>query len=167
MSAGSKERERVWSDDGRLGPFLLSFPSVNLPVFEILEHPADIGFRAFGATRAELFENAAIALVSLATELEAIQPAREYPLSAAAPDPESLLVAWLSEVLYWLDGRRILFRRFRVMEMHESHLTAVGLGEPHDPARHQPRLIVKAVTWHQLRIAQSGGRWIAEVYLDV
>lgn len=140
---------------------------MNLPTFEILEHPADIGFRAFGATQAELFENAASALVSIATEPDEIQPSREYPLAAAAPDTESLLVAWLSEVLYWMDGRRILFREFRVTEMNESHLTAVGLGEPHDGARHHAHLIVKAVTWHQLRIAQSGGRWIAEVYLDV
>ena len=147
--------------------FLVSFPSVNSPAFEILEHPADIGFRAFGATRAELFENAAIALVSIATELEEIQPGREYPLEAAAPDPESLLVAWLSEVLFWLDARRVLFRGFRVIEMNDTHLTAVGLGEPYDSTRRQSRLIVKAVTWHQLKIMQSGGCWIAEVYLDV
>jgi SHS2 domain-containing protein len=167
VSAGSEKRERARSNRGPLGPFLLSSPSVSVPTFEILEHPADVGFRAFGNTRTELFANAAMALMSIAADIDDVRPVHEYPLTASAPDPESLLVAWLSEVLYWVDGRRILFRNFRVMEMNDSRLTAIGLGEPHDPARHHARLIVKAVTWHQLKIAQSGGRWIAEVYLDV
>src|SRR5215469_10241325 len=39
-------------------------PSQGLPgsAFEILEHPADIGFRAFGGTLASVFESAALAL---------------------------------------------------------------------------------------------------------
>ena len=36
--------------------------------FVILEHPADIGFRAFGGTLAELFENAALALALAVTQ---------------------------------------------------------------------------------------------------
>lgn len=167
MSVGSEERERVRSSRSLLGPFLLSFPSVSGPAYEILEHPADIGFRAFGASREELFANAAAALASIVTELETIEPVREYPLGASGEDWESLLVAWLSEVLYWLDGRRIRFRHFQVKAMDSSHLTAVGTGEPHDPNRHQARLIVKGVTWHGLGITQAGDRWIAEVYLDV
>jgi SHS2 domain-containing protein len=43
----------------------------------------------------------------------------------------------------------------------------VGLGETHNPARHRVKLIVKAVTWHQLRIEQTAGGWSAQVYLDI
>jgi SHS2 domain-containing protein len=81
------------------------------PSFEILEHPADIGFRAFGGTVAELFENAALALISIGGEIEDVAACEEHHLEATATDYESLLVAWLSEVLYWFDGKRIIFWR--------------------------------------------------------
>jgi SHS2 domain-containing protein len=41
------------------------------------------------------------------------------------------------------------------------------MGEPRDAARHRARLIVKAVTYHQLKIERRGGVWAAEVYLDI
>jgi SHS2 domain-containing protein len=151
-----------------LGPSAIFEPlPAASPPFEILEHPADIGFRAFGATLEELFENAALALVSIASEVADIEPRQEYSLETSASDTESLLVAWLSEVLYWFDGRRINFRHFRVTEIHSRRVAGMGLGEPRDPARHGAKLIVKAVTWHQLKVWQERGRWIAEVYLDV
>jgi SHS2 domain-containing protein len=136
------------------------------PIFEILEHPADIGFRAFGGTLAELFENAAVALLSIAGEIEDVAARDEHRLEAAATDYESLLVAWLSEVLYWFDGKRIAFRKFRVREIEPGRVTAVAWGEPR-ALIHRPKLIVKAVTWHQLKVSRRGNGWVADVYLDV
>jgi hypothetical protein len=69
-----------------------------MPPFEILEHPADIGFRAFGGTLAELFEKAALALVSIASQIGDVAERHEYHLEAAGTDQESLLVAWLFAV---------------------------------------------------------------------
>jgi SHS2 domain-containing protein len=137
------------------------------PVFEILEHPADIGFRAFGGTLAELFETAALALLSIACDLEDVAARDEHHVEAAAMDYESLLVAWLNEVLYWFDGKRIAFRQFRVEEIEPERITALGWGEPRAADRHRAKLIVKAVTWHQLKVTPYNGGWMAEVYLDV
>jgi SHS2 domain-containing protein len=136
-------------------------------MFEILEHPADIGFRAQGATLPELFANAAVAMLSIACELDEIAPRLEYPLAATGADWESLLVNWLSEVLYWFDGERIALREFRVIHLQPDVIRAVARGEPRDVERHRSRLIVKAVTWHQLKIVQTGLGWSADVYLDI
>jgi SHS2 domain-containing protein len=136
-------------------------------MFEILEHTADIGFRARAGTLAGLFETAALAMESIALEVEQVEPRREYPLEAAAGDRESLLVNWLSEVLYWMDGEQVAFHRFLVSRITPDHVTGVGLGEPRDAARHPAKLIVKAVTYHQLRIAEGPNGWEAEVYLDI
>jgi SHS2 domain-containing protein len=138
-----------------------------LRAFEVLEHPADIGFRAFGRTLPELFAQSAVAMLSIAGDPADAQPKAEYPLAAESGDRESLLVDWLNEVLYWFDGKRIAFRQFRVTRFTESELEAVGLGEPRDPERHRARLIVKAVTYHQLKLEYRGGLWVAEVYLDI
>jgi SHS2 domain-containing protein len=135
--------------------------------FEVLEHPADIGFRAYGSTLAELYAASAIALLSIADDPEAAEPRHEYALSAESGDRESLMVDWLNEVLYWYDGKRIAFRDFRIREFQEDSIAAVGIGEPRDSERHRARLIVKAVTYHQLKIEQRGDLWVAEVYLDI
>ena len=42
-------------------------------MFEILEHTADIGFRAWGPTAAKMFENAALALESIAFEMDGVE----------------------------------------------------------------------------------------------
>jgi SHS2 domain-containing protein len=138
-----------------------------MAAFEILEHPADIGFRAFGATLPELFANAATAMLSIACDLEKVAPKAEYPIAAAGSDYESLLVNWLSEVLYWFDGKRIALREFRVTRLEPDRIRALARGEPRNAGRHRSKLIVKAVTWHQLKIAQTPGGWAAEVYLDI
>ena len=136
-------------------------------MFEILEHTADIGFRAQGATPAELFETSALALASIAYELEGISPRLQYPLAAAGPDYEGLLVNWLNEVLYRIDGERLALCHFRVAEISPTGVSGVAAGEPRNPARHRARLIVKGVTYHQLRVAETSDGWWAQVYLDI
>ena len=136
-------------------------------MFEILEHTADIGFRAWGTIPAELFQNCALALESIAVDMERAKPVREYPIAAAAEDYESLLVAWLSEVLYYLDGERVLMSRFQIDEIGPEQVRGKAWGEPRDDERHPPRLVVKGVTYHQLSVKKQGGRWVARVFLDV
>src|SRR5574341_2011272 len=129
-------------------------------MFEILEHTADIGFRARGRTPAELFEASAEAMVSIALEMEDISPRSEYPLAAAGLDDESLLVNWLNEVLYSIDGERLALRHFRVSDLAAGRVSGVAFGEPRDSARHRAKLIVKGVRLysghHRARAAGSG-----------
>src|SRR5260370_21192608 len=67
--------------------------------FEIVEHPADIGFRAWGRTREELFENAALALFSLGCELAAVEEKETRTIQVTGADLETLLYAWLGALL--------------------------------------------------------------------
>ena len=136
-------------------------------MFEILEHTADIGFRARGGTMAELFEQAAQALSGIYSELDQIEARIEYPITARGEDSESLLVNWLSEILYWIDGERVVFSRFQVDEISGREVHGFGFGEPHDPTRHRAKLLVKAITYHQLKVVETPEGWMAEVYLDV
>ncbi len=136
-------------------------------MFEILEHTADIGFSARGDTLEELFQEAAAALVSVILDLDRIEPRVQYPLAASGDDRESLLVNFLSEVLYSVDGERIALRQFRIETLDETRIAARAFGEPIDPARHHSKLIVKGVTYHQLRIWRDAEGWAAEVFLDI
>ena len=136
-------------------------------MFEILEHTADIGFRAWGRSREEMFENAALALESVALDVEEVEPRTVYPIAATGDDEASLLVNWLSEVLFYLDGRRVAMRRFRVDLLTSSQIVGQGWGEPRESERPRPKLVVKGVTYHQLTIARTKDGWSADVYLDI
>ena len=136
-------------------------------MFEILEHTADIGFRARGRTRAELFANAALALQAIAVEMSDVRETELYSIDASGDDEESLLVNWLSEVLYYLDGKQVVMRRFEMEEPSPPRVVAKAWGEPRDPARQPGRLVVKGVTYHQLQIGKDTRGWYAQVYLDI
>ena len=137
------------------------------PVFEILEHTADLGFRATGATLAELFEKAAEALVAIALNPENVEARETIALEAKGESREALLVNWLSEVLYWIDGEHRALRGFKVRDLTEGRVAGEAQGERRDPARHEPRLVVKGITYHQLKIEHSEQGWQCEVYLDI
>ena len=81
-------------------------------IFEVLEHTADIGFRAQASSLAGLFESAAEALAGIAMETSNILPREAYPLAAEADSTEALLVNWLSEVLFYIDAKHLAMCRF-------------------------------------------------------
>ncbi len=136
-------------------------------MFELLEHAADTGFRVRGLTKAELFANAAMALESIALDPADVRPLQAFPLAVTGEDDASLLVNWLSEVLYHLDGPRVALCRFCIDEITATMVRAQAWGEPRDPLRHPARLVVKGVTYHQLKIEKDSEGWRAEVFLDI
>ena len=136
-------------------------------MFEILEHTADIGLRAWGATLQEAFENAATALSAIVVELDDIDPRIAYPIAASGDDDQSLLVNWLDEALYYLDARRIVLRRFRIEHFGDGRVAGQAWGEPRDPLKHRPKVIVKGVTYHQLKIEQRPDGCEVQVFLDI
>lgn len=135
--------------------------------FEILEHTADIGVRARGASLAALFENAAAGFLSVAYDPIAVQGKDSRNLVAEGPDREALLVNWLDEILWLVDGEGWLPSRIQVNQISETRVTGLARGEPRDPSRHLLRMIVKAITYHQLSVREQHGSWVAEVYLDI
>jgi SHS2 domain-containing protein len=140
---------------------------MNFAEFEILEHPADVGFRAYGRTREELFANCARALVSLILDPSEIVLTEEWTVNAEGSDDESMLVNWLNEVLFYVDTRRLAFGSFTVSFPAPGRVACIAQGERWETSRHPVRVSVKAVTYHQLRVFQSAEHWTAEVFVDV
>jgi len=135
--------------------------------FRVLEHTADIGFEAFGLTRAEAFANAARALFHLIVDLDAIIPCEEVAVSAQGTDAPSLLVNWLSELLYLHDAEGWLLRDFEIRSLEDCSLGSIARGEKFQRSRHQAKLLVKAITYHQLALEKTPEGWRAQVYVDI
>jgi SHS2 domain-containing protein len=141
--------------------------------FEIIEHPADVGFLAYGKTLTELFENAALAMCSLACAQEKIEEREQREIAATGADVELLLYSWLTEILAVADVEQLVFCRVRVSELREPQAgtpgTARGIarGEKFDRDRHAAGTYIKAVTLHQFAVARTNDGLRARVYLDL
>ena len=138
-----------------------------MPAFEIIDHTADIGIRAFGRDEKTAFENAAAGMFSLITDLEDVEELNEYPIEVESEDRETLLVEWLNELLYVYESSEVLLRSFRITDMEETRLRGIALGEPVDRSRHRLKTDIKAATYYMLRVQQTQEDWQAEVIFDV
>lgn len=137
------------------------------PYWEHFEHGADIGVRGCGATRAQAFEQAAIALTAVVAEPRDIADARRIDVECRADDPELLLVDWLNALVYEMAVNGMLFGRYHV-ELDSRELRASAWGEPVDPARHQPAVEVKGATYTALTVyRREDGAWVAQTVVDV
>ena len=132
--------------------------------YEEIDHTADVGIRAHGRTVDELFANAAEGMFSLIADLTKVKPVGEVEVRLEAEDLSTLLLRWLSELLYLHETQRLVFSSF---EVHVVGTTLDGRarGEAIDKARHELKLAIKAVTRHGLTVDPKKG--IAEVIFDI
>jgi tRNA nucleotidyltransferase (CCA-adding enzyme) len=135
--------------------------------WEHFAHDADIGLRGVGASKADAFEQAAVALTAVITDPQALNLREKLQISCEAPDDELLLVDWLNALVYETATRKLLFGRFDV-RLIGHRLEAQVWGEKIDVARHQPAVEVKGATLTCLRVGQEpGGAWVAQCVVDV
>lgn len=134
--------------------------------FEIIDHTADIGLRAFGSDMAEAFVNAARGMFSLITDLDSIREIVYRDLNVKAPDKEVLLVEWLNELLYYFDTEQILFKRFDIASLTETEIQARCFGEKADRSRHILKMGIKSTTYHLLKV-ENKDRCQVEVLFDI
>src|SRR5659263_230184 len=88
--------------------------------YEYLEHTADIKFLAYGRTLEELFENAALAMFNVMIDTGKVSGETAKEVFLKSSDLESLLVDWLSELLYLFEVDEIVFRKFQVKEIRDE-----------------------------------------------
>lgn len=134
--------------------------------WEHFAHEADTGVRGVGLTEAEAFEQAALAMTAVVTDVRRVEPQELVAIECEAPDRELLFAEWLNSLIYEMSTRRMLFSRFRV-QLRGAHLHALVWGERVDPVRHQPAVEIKGATYTALRVAREHGEWVAQTVVDV
>ena len=134
--------------------------------WEHFPHDADVGVRGRGATAAEAFEQAAVALTAVMTDAP-VEARTMVAVTCEAPDLELLFVEWLNAIIYEMAVRRMLFSRFAV-RISGERLEGALWGEPVDVERHAPACEPKGATYTALRVAQErDGSWTAACVVDV
>ncbi len=128
---------------------------------------ADVGIGAEAPDLDSLFAEMARALFSVMTDLGTVRSLEERVVEVGAADPQGLLVAFLSELIYLRDSADLVLGEFEVHVSLEptAHLRARVRGETWEHDRHRRRIEVKAVTLHQLKLDLAANR--AQVILDI
>ncbi|MFQ5398460.1 MAG: archease [Anaerolineae bacterium] len=132
--------------------------------FEVVDHTADWALRIYGRDLPDLLIQAALGMGSLlVADLDSVPLTVRRTVSLQAMDRESLLVGWLSELAYWAEEERLIFRQFELCDVSETRLqgTAYG-GQAAELQKH-----IKAVTYHNLDIQQTETGLVTTIVFDV
>ena len=139
--------------------------------FEFLEHTADAYIAAYGRDLAEAFENAALAMFDVMTNVEKISPEVEDYVEVEAEDEYALLYTWLEALLVRFEIKGMLYSKFKVSALDEAsdgfRLRAEIWGEKYNPRKHLQKVGVKAVTYHRMEIITEPKKVTLRFILDI
>ncbi len=141
--------------------------AVPMKKFELLDIAGDAGIRAFGESEREVFVHAALGMYSLITDTNVLQDQTSITVSAESNTLDGLLVAWLNELVFQFDTYGFIGKNIQVVDFSDNRVTANLSGEEFDPERHAGRLLIKAATYHRLKIEKKNHIWEAEVIFDI
>jgi SHS2 domain-containing protein len=139
--------------------------------YEYLDHEADIGLEATGASLEEALRDGVRGLLALLVDPETVEPRQAVPVQVTASDPGSLFVALLNAVLAAVDLHGMFFRDFELthLEQVDDHWVVEGTlwGEPIDLNRHAVEIEVKAATYGGLLAEENEAGWRLRCVLDL
>lgn len=130
----------------------------------MVEHTADISIRAFGNTKEDLFSHAALGMMEFqfGHQVLSCEPDQSEQLVVESADQESLLVDWLSELLYLMSTKYRAYTRFEFTKLTETSLEAKVWSCSAEALQY-----IKAATYHNLAIKKTKTGWSATVVFDV
>lgn len=136
--------------------------SKNQAGYEEVRHTADWALRVWAPTPVELFRQAAAGMQALMGLRVSDLGVLEKRFKCSAGDLESLLVAFLNEVLYWIESERIACEELE-LDLENCRLSGTARCRQIDFLAKE----IKAVTFHDLAIKQNGDLLEATIVFDV
>lgn len=139
--------------------------------YKFLEHMADAYVAAYGKNLAEAFENAALAMFDVMTEVEKVSPKIRDEVEVEAKDEHALLYNWLEALLVKFEIEEMLYSKFKVSILNRTsdgfRLNAEIWGEKFNSKRHTQKVGVKAVTYHLMEIIKKPEKVTLKFILDI
>jgi len=135
--------------------------------FEELPHTADWSLRVWAADLAHLFVETARGMNALAGIRLAEKPRVRRTFSTSAADTESLLVSFLSELVYYAEQDRLAFDHFDLsLDIEDGQPCRLSASLRGAPILSLDKSI-KAVTYHNLQIRKTERGVEVEIVFDV
>jgi SHS2 domain-containing protein len=140
-------------------------------MIRMLDHTADVGFELEAPTLEALFEEARRALLMTVFERPPKSGEEENSVRLSASDLETLLVRWINELVFLIQGDGFVAVHSGVgIEASGGEnfsLEASLTGAPLDLESHGWQGEIKSATFHGLEVTNTSGDWRARVILDV
>ncbi|MGC8992714.1 MAG: archease [Thermoplasmata archaeon] len=124
-------------------------------MYEIVEHTADIGLKIKSDSLENAFREAALGMLSLMIDIEKVEKKFSVDVNIKADNLESLLVRFLTEILYIFEVERFVYSDLKV-EIKDNSLNAELFGENYNRSKHGSKLLIKAVTYHMISVKENG-----------
>jgi len=132
--------------------------------YKILDHISDLKIKVFGESLPELFENAVFAMKKcLRPEIEIPKKNTKSKIKIKSADLFSLLVDFLSEVLYQAQVNKEVYHKVKFDKFSDTELEAELSGEKVK----RFGLEIKGVTYHNLEIKKIKNHWQAIIIFDI
>ena len=140
---------------------------VKRPPYKLIDHTADMGMHVFGLTAKDLFQNAAMALMDQLVESAGLHARQDRQIIITGNDWPDLMINWLREILYLWVGKALLVHSIQIESIAENNLSAFVRVDPFSTQRHVLKTEIKAVTYHQAQVLDTGSQWEAKVIFDI
>ena len=130
--------------------------------FEEISHTADWSAHIWAEDLPSLFKEAARAMSSLSGTVIGAGPRLKRTFETKGPDAESLLVAFLSELLYYQEQENLAFDMFDLrvaVEWLKVEMEGTEIAKSEKA--------IKAVTYHNLKIEKTSEGFETTIVFDV
>ena len=134
--------------------------------FEQVDISGDVGIKVWGQNLEELFENAAMGMSDLITDVSAVPESESREVHVVAESNEDLLVQWLNELVFIFDTYNYVGKSFSLSIINKK-LKAEISGGTFDPSTSESRLLIKAATYHDLSLSKTNTHWEAIIIFDI
>lgn len=126
---------------------------------------SDVMYEAYGKNLKEVFENAAIALLSVICKIDKVKPEKKSEYEFKAENAGELMINWLQGIIAIIDTEQMFFSKVEVKEIDEQKVKARFYGESIRPELGET--VVKAVTYYKYKFEKIDKGYKATVSLDI
>ena len=126
---------------------------------------SDVLYEAYGKDLKELFENAALALLSVICQIDKVKAEKAEEFEMKGEDLESTMFNWLQGIIAIVDTEGMFFSKVKVAEVDENHIRAKLYGEIAKPELGET--VVKAVTYYKYKLEKTKEGYKVTVSLDI
>jgi len=134
--------------------------------YETFSTTADTGIRFMGRDFRELYGNAlrGLNLLLFGANLRSTSGCDSAPFAFRGDGPENVLVNFLSEALAQVYGRQ---RRVAAAVFRRASRSAIDVRLLLAPCRRPPKVDIKSVTYHNLRVEKKNGVMRVAIVFDI
>ena len=135
--------------------------------YEVIDDiTADAGIRVRAKTLEELFCKAILATFNEITDIDKVEKVESYVIEVSSKLPY-MLADLINEALLLHESKGFVASECRVLHLSEKGIKVELFGDKFDPEKNESKLVIKAATYHRLKVEKTEEGYLAEVIFDI